>query len=73
MCIANAAVAAAPSGVGVPAICAADCDSRRSFSISLPEKPGLKPLLDAEPGTGPGMGHILLRMNELADEVDSTS
>ena len=72
-CTEKAAVAVAPSGVGVSAICAAACDSRRSLSISLAAKPGLKPLLDAEPGTGPGMGHILVRMKELADEVDITS
>src|SRR5688572_4804273 len=73
MCMANAAVAAAPSGVGVPADWDAACERRRSFSISLAANPGLKPLLEADVGIGPGIGHDFVSMTELAVDVDSTS
>jgi O-methyltransferase domain len=38
---------------------AAACESHRYFSINFAAKPGLKPSLEVEPGTGPGIGPCL--------------
>ena len=43
-------------GVDAPAVAAAAWERRRSFNISFAMNPGLKPLDEAEPGTGPGSG-----------------